>query len=209
MKLPEEPSKKSLEINPLDARRQKEASGVLARAFFEDPLMRYYLPDPQRRKSITPYLMLASLRYCLFYGMVDTTPDLAGLACWLPPGKTELGIWGLLRAGLGVVPLRLGWEALEKVRAIEPVVDRIHRACVPQEHWYLMILGVDPGRQGEGIGSGLMAARLAQAGDGHHPCYLETMTEYNVAFYRKRGFEVVHETDLAPGGLHVWMMLKD
>jgi GNAT superfamily N-acetyltransferase len=194
-------------IIPLHSSQQKLAADVLARAFFNDPLMLYYLPDPARRTRALPYMMRVTLRYSLFYGQVFTTPGLDGMACWLPPGD-QMSMVGLLRASLGVIPPDLGWEALRRLNQVEPAIDRIHHVCVPRPHWYLMLLGVEPARQGQGLGGALIAPVLANAHAAGLPCYLETMTELDVAFYRKHGFKVVFETDLPPGGLHVWMLLK-
>ncbi len=196
------------QIIPLHSSQQQAAAGVLSRAFFNDPLMQHYLPDPSRRERALPYLMLVSLRYCLFYGEVYTTPALAGMACWLPPGHTGVSMLGMLRAALGVIPPGLGWEALRRIQQIEPATDRIHYACVPGPHWYLMLLGVEPARQGQGIGGRLIEPKLAEARTAGLPCYLETMTELDVTFYRKHGFRVVFETTLQPGDLAVWMLMK-
>jgi hypothetical protein len=40
------------------------------------------------------------------------------------------------------------------------------------------------------------------------PCYLETSTEKNVAFYSKRGFAVVNEGVVPGSDLHVWAMMR-
>ena len=195
------------EIIHLRSDQLPSAAGVLGRAFFNDPLMIFYLPDPSRREKIIPSLMLASLRYCHFYGEVYTTADFEGVACWLPPGQTEMNTFGLIRAGLGVVPIRIGIEALLRVAQIEPAVNRIHKASVPGPHWYLMILGVEPEKQGKGIGGRLLSSKISEAKESRLPFYLETMTKKNVAFYIRQGFRVVFETDLPPGNLHTWMMI--
>lgn len=206
---PNQPRSEALapDLIRLDPGSQRPASELLARAFYQDPLIVHYLPDPARRTKVLAPFMLAALRYCLLYGEVWTTPSLDGLACWLPPGRTGLSGWGMLRAGYGAVPFRLGWWAYRRVSTVEPAIDRIHKQLVPGPHWYLMLLAVEPARQGQGIGSRLIAPRLAQAAAQGVPCYLETMTEIDVAFYRKNGFEAVCETDLYPG-LRMWAMLR-
>ncbi len=201
-----------MESNPFSLVRLRSnqlaaAAEGLGRAFFSDPLMEYYLPDPTWRAKLLPSLMLASLRYCHFYGQVYTTPAVQGLACWLSPGQTEMNTWGIIRAGLGVVSLRLGLEALLRIKQVEPIVFRIHKACVPGPHWYLMVLGVEPDCQGQGIGGRLVDSKVKEASELGFPCYLETMTEKNVDFYQHHGFKVAFETDLPAGNLHTWMMV--
>ena len=79
---------------------------------------------------------------------------------------------------------------------------------MPEDHWYLMILGVDTAKQGQGVGSSLVAPMLARADADGLPCYLETMKERNVVFYEKHGFQVVVEDDLPKGGPHFWTMKR-
>ncbi len=213
------------EIVRLDPARQVQASQVLSRAFFNDPMMLYYLPDPQVRLVVLPVFMRIMTRYCLAYGEVWTTPGLDGLACWLPPGRTALGSWGLVRASLGVVPLRAGWnflrqprpdgssplsvrQLIQRVSQAEGRLDEIHRQIAPGPHWYLLTLGVDSDRQGRGIGSRLIAPQLERAALDGLPCYLETGTELDVVFYIKNGFQVAHEEVLQPGNLHMWGMVR-
>ena len=71
-----------------------------------------------------------------------------------------------------------------------------------------MILGGDRDKQGQGVGSSLVAPMLARADAEGLPCYLETMKERNVAFYEKHGFQVVVEDDLPKGGPHFWTMKR-
>jgi ribosomal protein S18 acetylase RimI-like enzyme len=218
----------SCEMIRLDSRLQHHASQLLARAFHEEPLMVYYLPQSAVRLQALPIFMLITLRYSLAFGEVWTTPGHDGVACWLPPGKTEMGGWGLIRACLGTFPLHLllpvlpgsrpdglaavslqrRWQFLKKLDHIEKELDRIHAEVTPGPHWYLLILGVEPARQGQGLGSRLIAPKLEQVRSTGLPCYLETMTELDVAFYRKNGFQVAREADLAPGGPHMWAMIR-
>ncbi len=69
------------------------------------------------------------------------------------------------------------------------------------------MLGVDPERQGQGIGGQIIAPVLERADRDGLPCYLETMKERNVAFYQKHGFEVVVD-DVFKGELHYWTMKR-
>ena len=215
----------SLEIVRMAPGLERQASESLARAFFVDPLIVYYVPDEDMRRRALPVFMRVMLRYTLAHGEVWTTPGLDGLACWLPPGRTELSNWGLARAALGVVPLRVGWlflrqswgdgssplpvrQLLERVSRVEGRFDQIHREIAPGPHWYLMTLAVEPARQGQGIGSRLIAPMLERARAANLPCYLETMTELDVAFYRKNGFQVAHQETIQPGDLASWALVR-
>jgi ribosomal protein S18 acetylase RimI-like enzyme len=66
-------------------------------------------------------------------------------------------------------------------------VTRLHPA---QPYWYLEAVGVEPAAQGMGIGTRLIEPVLGRADEAAQLCYLETMTERNVAWYRRLGFEV-------------------
>ncbi len=214
-----------LKVFRLDPARQVQAGQVLSRAFFNDPMMLYYLPDVKVREKALPVFMRIMTRYCLGHGEVWTTPNLDGLACWLPPGRTAVSTWGMVSAGLGVVPLRAAWnflhqaqpdsssplsmrQLIQRILQAEGRLDEIHRQIVPGRHWYLMTLGVDADRQGQGIGSRLIAPQLERAALAGLPCYLETGTELDVAFYIKNGFQVAHQEVLQPGNLSTWGMVR-
>ena len=69
-------SLEDITIIRLHSNQQQEAAQVLSRSFLNDPLMVYYFPDTSLRKKILPSLMLAAIRYCLWYGEVYSTEDL-------------------------------------------------------------------------------------------------------------------------------------
>ncbi|MGI8551207.1 MAG: GNAT family N-acetyltransferase [Dehalococcoidia bacterium] len=79
---------------------------------------------------------------------------------------------------------------------------------LPGPCWYLNILGVDPIRQGTGIG-GRLVKPILQRGDAQEmPCYLETFKERNLRFYQKHGFRVLAEAVLPEDGPRFWTMLR-
>ena len=84
--------------------------------------------------------------------------------------------------------------------------DELRQRDVPEPHWYLWMLGVDPPRQGQGVGSMLLQPVLWLADRESLPCYVEADKAKNVPFYQTHGFEVVEEGDVPGGGLHYWTM---
>jgi GNAT superfamily N-acetyltransferase len=194
---------------PLASAQLAPAAEVLARAFFDDPMMTYVIPDAGERREILPSFMLAGSRICEPYAEIYTTPgEVLGSANWLPPGNTEITDERLAGAGALDVLERIGKEGAERFGAMMGRVGELHAKAVPADHWYLLILGVDPSWQGRGIGGQLMEPILARADAEERICYLETMKARNVPFYRKHGFEVVVEEDI-PGGPRFWTMRRN
>jgi len=186
-----------------------EAGPVLARAFHDDPLMLYWLPDEEHRRKALPWFMGTATKYGHKHGEVETTPgQVEGNAVWLTPGKTHIPIMQMMAIGLYKAPYKLGPSGFMRFMKTLDFMEKLHKEAVPEDHWYLMILGVDPPRQGQGVGSALMQPVLARADAAHQPCYLETNKDINVTLYRKHGFEVVVEDDIPGGGPHYWTMKR-
>ena len=73
---------------------------------------------------------------------------------------------------------------------------------LPDEpHWFLDAIGVEPERQGEGIGAALVRWGIARAAADGVPAFLETGLIENVGYYERFGFRVVHEGEPEPGGV--------
>ena len=196
------------EVYPLPPRLIRQAAQVLAEAFFDDPLMVHYLPDPQKRRAFLPGVLGVYTRIAMRHGLPLATPGLEGVALWMPPGQTETSLWDYFLASLGMLDLRFVIMAWRRLREIEPFVERLHHECLPQPHWYLAVLGVRPGAQNRGVGGRLIAAGLERADRDALPCYLETMSEENVAFYQKRGFQVARQVTLPGTTLPLWAMVR-
>jgi ribosomal protein S18 acetylase RimI-like enzyme len=194
----------------LDPRHFKQASQVMSRAFHNDPVWVYLLPDETKRRRLLPAFFNILVRYSLRYGQVYSTANIEGVACWLPPGNTFPRFDRLARIGTldGLRASGLGLAGFRRYLHMESYFDNIHKQAVPGPHWYLWGIGVDPACQGQGIGAALMQPILALAANDGLPCYLETSNERNVPFYRKHGF-VVSKEGIVPGTeLRVWRMVR-
>ncbi|HLH61063.1 MAG TPA: GNAT family N-acetyltransferase [Ktedonobacteraceae bacterium] len=194
----------------LDAQGVRQASGVMARAFQDEPAWKYLIPDASKRSRWLPSFFSIVIRYTLLYGEVYTTPSLEGVACWLPPGNTTPRLSQLVRLGIRHASLgfALGWTGFRRHATMEAYDSAVHAQFAPGKHWYLWGLGVDPTYQGQGIGGMLLQPVLARAEADRLPCYLETSTAKNVSFYSKHGFVVVHEGKVPKSQLYAWAMLR-
>jgi ribosomal protein S18 acetylase RimI-like enzyme len=195
----------------LDQSQVAAAVRVLTQAFMTGPIMNHLFPEERDRVEMLNWIFDISVRYCLDHGQVYSTPDVSGVACWLPPKKTELKYFSLLRLA-GLPPFTVIGMGADGIRtALDTLLslEKLHKKLMPRPHWYLWFIGVDPDVQGQGIGSSLLEPALAQADQDGVPCYLETQTEENVAFYRKHGFDVIHEEQLPGGGPLIWIMVRE
>jgi ribosomal protein S18 acetylase RimI-like enzyme len=183
---------------------------VLARALHDDPHWAWILPHESKRAQVLPWFMGVWARYCHRYGEVHiTTGKVEGAALWIPPGKYPPSVAGMIVAGMILVPLKFGRAAFGRLMSSANYAAQLHKRDVPRRHWYLPTLGVDPPRQGQGIGGALIQPVLARADAEGLLCYVETEKERNLPFYRRHGFEVVVEGDLPNSGPHFWTMKRE
>jgi GNAT superfamily N-acetyltransferase len=195
-------------VCPLRDAQIEHAGFVLARAFYDDPFMTYAFPDDDHRFRELPWFMAVAVRATLGKGRVHTDERVAGAAVWLPPGLPSLPDEAFAAAGFGDAPRRLGAETLRRFGGNMSHLGEWHQRLMPEPHWYLMILGVDPPYQGRGVGGELMQPILTECDREGLRAYLETQKARNVPFYRKHGFEVVRETEAPTGGPHWWLMSR-
>jgi GNAT superfamily N-acetyltransferase len=186
------------------------AGEVLARAFFHDPLMVYMLPDEGRRARLLPWQYGTLVRYGLLAGEVYTTSDCAGVAIWLLEREDDDDrLDRLEQSGILEAPDRLGLEAFTRFASVTGHLETLRRREMPSRYWYLPVVGVDPTRQGHGLGAALLEPILSRADSTGLACYLETLQSRNVPFYRRLGFEVVAEDVHLDSGLRYWTFRRD
>ena len=194
------------------ASQKDRAVEVLTQAFQADPMYAYFFSDPREQARWLPGLWDGVVEYTLRYGEVYTTAHVSGVACWLCPGNTDLTLWRMLRTRMRLARafMRFGPDTRRKSLAVLGYVEKEHKRLMGKRlHWYLWALGVEPACQGQGIGGKLIQPVLAQADQAGVPCYLETETEQNVAFYQKRGFVVASAGPVPGHGLSLWMMVRE
>jgi ribosomal protein S18 acetylase RimI-like enzyme len=101
----------------------------------------------------------------------------------------------MLRVGMAAMPFKAGINGTMRFFKAISATEQLHKE-VGGPHWYLLAIGTKPELQGTGLGSALVELGTAKADSAKLPCYLETATESNVAFYRKRGFEVTGQAEV-------------
>lgn len=180
----------------------------MSNAFFHDPLMEYLQPDEGRRREFGNWFFARALEYCRRWGEVYSDAAANGGGAWLTPGNTHMTPWRLFRVGMFAMPFKLGMSGMSRFNALDSATAKVHKKHLPGPHWYLLILGVDPALQKNGLGSALIETGAVQAQEAGLPCYLETMTQSNVDYYMKRGFKVAEEFTIG-GTVPTWAMVRE
>ena len=178
---------------------------MLARAFQDDPAWEWVVPSPKRRAALLPWLFRMNFEVTDAEVWVNEGP-IRGCSRWLAPGRPQIHVAAMLRA-LVATPLRAR-EATSRFFAYGRAVESMRAAAVPEPHWYLAGIGVDPASRREGVGSALMQPGLDHSARESVPCALLTNNEANLAFYRAHGFEVVREGQTPDDGPYAWMLRR-
>ncbi len=186
------------------------ASEVLSRAFIDDAELVQLVPEPHKREKLLRPLFRMSLNHGIWHGEVyAVSPDMEGVAVWLPSGVSDRKLWTMIRCGGLALLFKVGWKFLRKMKQDEAFASKLRRRLAPSPHWYLAVLGVDPRFQGKGYASRLLKPMLKRLDAAKLPCYVETSTEEYILIYQHFGFKVIHEAIMPGGGSQMWAMLRD
>ena len=184
------------------------AAAVLVRAFANDTFFTHALADPVERERLMPPYMTAWTRYGLLFGEVYVTAGpVEASAIWLPPHA----MWTperLAQAGLTAVVDTFSEGARARYDAMTQHMSRVREAVPSVPHWYLPFIGVDPARQGLGLGSLLLQPALSRADQDGVECRLSTQQPRTLPLYQRHGFEIAAEGDVPDGGPHFWYMRR-
>lgn len=169
-------------------------ASVLGEAFHDYPWTRWTVPGEDRLARLAEIQGVYLAHAATHGGRVWTTPDLDAVAVLIPASLPDPAP----EVGERIVALHgEGWQR---------VVD--HEVAVgprrPEADWLLATVGVDPSRQGRGLGTTILEAALADLGDAS--VLLETSSDANVRLYERLGFRVVERVEGA--GPDVWLMLR-
>lgn len=194
-----------LEIRVAGREDAVETARVLAGAFYDDPVFSWLVPaDGSRLRRLQRFFLTELHHESLRHGAVEVAcvdRRVAGAAVWFPPG-----------AGLGTevaaLPgyLRAFGRRFVNVARFEAVAVRVHPREEP--HWYLLAIGVDPDRQGDGVGAALLRSRLRRCDTDGLSAYLESSKPENVPLYEHFGFHVTGTLGLPEGAPVVTTMWR-
>jgi GNAT superfamily N-acetyltransferase len=179
---------------------------ALARAFYDDDVMRWFFPDDSRRlRQLRRVFDLFGERFWFVHDLSYTTDSVAGGALWMPPDKWRVSVFDQLRS-MPAMASRIGLRDLPRSLRGFNLMESKH----PHEpsHFYLPIIGVAPQWQGKGLGTALLQPILERCDrEGSH-AYLEATTPRSRACYERSGFKTTGEIVL-PNGPTMWQMWRE
>ena len=176
---------------------------MMARAFAKDPMILASLAPDNRDERIRRMFELIDDQWANV-GVLWEADDTAGAAAWLgPDDATALADQN--------AELKEAFHALSADGGVkhDALWDWIESEIPDEPTWYLDQIGVDPARQGQGIGAALIELGLERARRDGVPAFLETGVAGNVGYYERFGFRVTVHGDAPLGGPHVWFMRFD
>ncbi|MHA2280786.1 MAG: GNAT family N-acetyltransferase [Promethearchaeota archaeon] len=185
-----------------------KAGDVISRAFHDDPLYSYIIPDESERKKYFPYIFKAYIWYCLHFGeKYASSTNLEGSALWVPSKFAYITPERSKECGDEVFFYMLGKKYLERL-SITSHPNEIHEELVKEPHTYLLTIAVDPEFQKRGFGRKLLLPMMEYLDEINRKCYLDTNKESNVKYYQNFGFSVLKEFEIENTGVTNWSMLR-
>jgi GNAT superfamily N-acetyltransferase len=182
---------------------------TLARAFEFDPGFEWVLPDHTSRRRRLEHVFRSALAHCNRVGGIAEIDGSAAAGIWSTRTTMEIGLFDAVRTGSAALPFRLGVGPMSRLQRHEEEGDGLVRDSVSGDFAYLMALGVDPDRRGEGLGRRVVDLVGAQATSaGHGRLALRTENASNVEMYRHLGFDLMGNGIAATSGLRVWVMAR-
>ncbi|MEU8673483.1 GNAT family N-acetyltransferase [Streptomyces sp. NPDC048560] len=190
-------------IRQADERDRDQVVRILDEAFHHDPVSSWVFPDEDHRRAVHGTFLGVFVDVTLAEGRVDLLEDGTAAALWLPvpagAPEEEDPTPALMRATADP----------DNERA--ELIGRLTGAVHPHDraHEYLLMIGVSPGRQGEGLGAALIDEVLQRCDREGVPAYLEASSERSRGLYERLGFTFMGRTVDLPDGPSMWPMWRE
>jgi len=178
---------------------------TLARAYYDDPVYCWYFPDDSRRlQQLYDVFVLFGAKALFQFEETYVVDGVGGGALWVPPERWRMCPFTRTAAVRGLAS-KLGLrDMVRPLRGLYLLQSR-HRPDPP--HYYLALVGVEPGSQGEGVGKALLQPVLSRCDREGLPAYLEATTPRARAFGERNGFVVIGQIGLRRGPT-IWPMWR-
>ncbi len=176
------------EISEAEAER---AVASLTLAFATDPVIRRFYPDPLDHQTHFSQMMRINLAPAIASRSAHCVEGMSAVAVWFRPAGAADEVDAERDRGRRTNALIAETARTEGNDDLFVALGEMEKHHPRVPHWYLMSIGVDPFRQGEGLGSLLMEHALPMSDADGTLAYLESSNPRNVPFYQRHGFDVI------------------
>jgi GNAT superfamily N-acetyltransferase len=147
--------------------------------FAGDPAARFVFADPQLYLDVFPRFIRAFGGRAFDHGAAHHI-DGCAVALWIPPDvqPDEEALMALVESAVADADRESAFGLFEQMGSFHP----------HEPHWYLPLIGIDPTRQGGGLGSALLGHALAICDQQKMPAYLEATSARSARLYQRHGF---------------------
>ncbi|MFF1411071.1 GNAT family N-acetyltransferase [Streptomyces sp. NPDC058289] len=194
-----------LEIRQAGQSDRDAVARLLDEAFRTDPVSSWVFPDPEHRAAVHGKFLGVFVDVALAEGRIDYAVDGSAAALWLripaadPEGEhVEDEIPAKMRA--------VADPDNERCELVGRLTGAVHPMA--EEHEYLLMIAVAPGRQGEGLGTELIRPVLERCDREGVPAYLEASSERSKGLYERLGWQFTGEAVRLPDGPPMWPMWR-
>ncbi len=197
-------------VTPVERSEFDLAGRVLANAFYDSDQWAAVIPDPAARRRKLEEMFSGTLELTVAaHGVAERTEGMEAVAGWLSPGH-EIGFAAMVRSRFTSArfALKPPFPNLRRMVGMLRQFDTTRKRLMPVDHWYLMMLGVEPRLQRYGYGALLVRHGIERADRDAMPIYLETEFGPNVEFYEKLGFEVIEKITIRAYDLPFAVLLR-
>lgn len=196
-------------LKPIDLKEVDIIAVLFAKAFYTDPLFKYFFSDDRNRILLSTYTFKFIIRHALLKGDVFKLSDnCEGAAIWLPSNKIKRSLWDQIRHGVLKMLFFQSFQSIKRQVNASEYMQAIHKALIKSDHIYLSTIGVDPVHHCSGYGSKMLEALIKKLDEENLLCYLDTHNKNNVPFYKKFGFYVAHESLIPDTDVYHWAMIR-
>ena len=199
------------DVDRMQASDEPAVIAALARAFYDDPLFGFFVPNLLKQMKGLIAFMSSGVKDARPFNEVwvaHADGAVAGAAVWLPPGGYPRSPRRELMTYVRTLPtfVQCG-KRIGRSIALLGAVDKAHHE-VHGPHFYLAILGSDPQFQRTGAGTAVLAPVLERCDTEGLPAYLETQKEENIAYYARHRFELVQKVEVN-GCPPIWTLQRE
>ena len=157
-----------------DSSNVEKVKSAITLGFAADPFLRWFFPDPHIYLKNFAFWMDAFSKPALESDSIFADENFYGGAIWHPPGiHLDSDVLAPTLEDIPDFRLESALQMFEEFNECHPKED----------HWYLPFIGLDPSKQGQGIGSLILKESLKQADEQGKVAYLESSNPMNMSLY--------------------------